>query len=965
MSATGKDRITFYDIREKEQSVIKDGRGETDSPPKELIGLAFSGGGIRSATFNLGVLQALSATRLLKRFDYLSTVSGGGYIGSWFSALLQRKAAARQPDHAPSPEDIAQALAELQKELAPDEQDKHSRLNIHARTTPAEQPTGQKAVLWLRRYSAYLTPRYGLFSLDTLAALAGLFRNLLLNQAILICVLMTLLLAPYLMMEAGHALSNDASPWLFRGLAALSGLLIGLAVYNIGWSLQNDYTKSGDITATALSKLSSALIEGEVWTVVISAFLGTSLAALLFYLDQQVVKVDLFKFSLLYGTIYLLAFALTQTRQLKSVICTLLTASALSGMCYGYGYLLDQISEEFRGAYTLIVGPVLLIQLLCMAAILQTGLTSRGFSEINREWLGRAGGIVFALELMWVAFTALALLGPALVDYMNDWVAYSGGVAWLLGTATTFWLARSDQSGGNKTSPKVKMLLSVAPYLIMLGLLIVLSYSLHNALYKLSIPTVPNVTATSNSDQSDSDTTTISIEYGILDTALAATPATRQNGINVTFKNDSFEKSKNEKIEDKPTLKHSAQQILQENAQIKFYILFLASAIFLIVGGMLSWRVDINLFSMHQFYRNRLARGYLGASNPKRADRDPFTDFAQSDDMALSALKVQRPIHLINTTLNLTKVKEAELAWQERLGVAFLFSPHYCGYQLSPQHQYYVATDLYMNENCAKGVMLGTAVAVSGAAASPNMGYHSSPPLAFLMTFFNVRLGRWCPNTARKDIGGSSPRFGFWCLLKELFGSADDQYRFVNLTDGGHFENLGIYELVRRQCKVIVVSDGGADDMNGFTYEDLGNAIQKCRVDFGATIEMFGMDKMRPRDAQARYACGRIHYADGDTGVLIYLKPMLRGNEPVDVSHYAALHRDFPHQSTGDQWFEESQFESYRQLGILTAQEMLDRYALTTIDAKIDDDPQCDNKCDTYAQALYQHMDEHFLVRKA
>lgn len=951
MSATGNDRITFNDIRKEEHRVIKDGRGETDQPPKALLGLAFSGGGIRSATFNLGVLQALSSTRLLKRFDYLSTVSGGGYIGSWFSALLQRKAAARQPDRAPSPEDIAQALAELQKELAPDEQDKHSRLNIHARTTPAEQPTGQKAVLWLRRYSAYLTPRYGLFSLDTLAALAGLFRNLLLNQAILICVLMTLLISPYFLMSIGHHIVTMHDPSGYISMAVISALvLLSMSVHNIGDGLQNKYLSSSD---------------SQVWAIVLSAFLGTSIAALLFYLNLRLCWNTLPELSLLAGLIYLLAFAITQTRQLNSLFWTLLTAAVLAGMCYGYGYLLEQISEGFRGAYTLILGPVLLIQLLCMAAIIQTGLTSRGFSEINREWLGRAGGIVFALELMWVAFTTLALFGPALVDYMNEWVAYSGGVAWLLGTATTFWLARSDQSGGNKTSPMVKMVLSVAPYLIMLGLLIVLSYSLHNALYKLSIPTDSKVTATSNSNQSDSDTTKISIEYGILDNALAATPATRQNGINLTFKNNSFEKSKYEKIEDKPTLKHSAQQILQENAQIKFYILFLASAIFLIVGGMLAWRVDINLFSMHQFYRNRLARGYLGASNRKRADRDPFTDFAQSDDMALSALKVQRPIHLVNTTLNLTKVKEAELAWQERLGVAFLFSPHYCGYQLSPQHQYYVATDLYMNENCANGVMLGTAVAVSGAAASPNMGYHSSPPLAFLMTFFNVRLGRWCPNTARKDIHESSPRFGLWCLLKELFGNADDQYDFVNLTDGGHFENLGVYELVRRQCKVIIVSDGGADDMNGFTYEDLGNAIQKCRVDFGATIEMFGMDKMRPRDAQARYACGRIRYADGDTGVLIYLKPMLCGNETVDVSHYAALHNDFPHQSTGDQWFEESQFESYRQLGILTAQEMIDRYALATIDAKIGDDPQCDTKCDAYAQALYRHMDEHFLVRKA
>ena len=881
------------------------------------------------------------------------------------SALTSRTSGAT-PDQKASAQDIALALAELQKELAPVEQDKHSRLNIHARSAATEQPTGQKALLWLRRYSAYLTPRYGLFSLDTLAALAGLFRNLLLNQAILICVLMTLLILPYAFIQAGHVLANSTSPTLYKDMAGLSGILLGLAIYNVGWGLSNDYSKTNNANVSTLKKISSALIEGEVWTIVISALLGTSLAALTFYLGLKLGKDALFKLSFFYGTIYLIAFALTQTRQLQSVFWTLLTALALAVMCYGYGNLLDQINTELRGAYSLILGPVILIQLICMAAIIQTGLTGRGFSEINREWLGRAGGIVFALELMWVAFTSLALLGPALVDYMNDWVAYSGGIAWLLGTATTFWLARSNQSGGNQTSPLVKIILSVAPYLIMLGLLIVLSYSLHNALYKLSIPTTTKIAAILNSNQSASDTTTISIQYDNLDTTLKDTPTAQQRGINVTVKNDTADKSKAEKIEDKPTLKQSALQILQENAQIKSCILGLAFCTFVVIGGLLAWRVDINLFSMHQFYRNRLARGYLGASNPKRADRDPFTDFAQSDDMAFSELDAQRPVHLVNTTLNLTKIKEGELGWQERLGVAFLLSPHYCGYQLSPSHQYYVETKDYMaTKFCPEGLMMGTAVAVSGAAASPNMGYHTSPPLAFLMTFFNVRLGRWCPNTARRDINESSPRFGLWCLLKELFGSADDQYRFVNLTDGGHFENLGVYELVRRQCKIIIVSDGGADDMNGFTYEDLGNAIQKCRVDFGATIEMFGMDKMRPRDAKARYACGRIHYADGNTGVLIYLKPMLRGNETVDVSHYAAMHKDFPHQSTGDQWFEESQFESYRQLGILTAQEMIDRYALATIDAKIEDDAQCDTKCDTYAQAVYEHLDEHFLVHQA
>ncbi len=930
MKGQHAQNISFDDICKTELDVISAGRAKTDKPPQALIGLAFSGGGIRSATFNLGVLQALAETKSLQCFDYLSTVSGGGYIGSWFSTLLQRKAAANHPD--PSPQDIASALVELQNELTPEEQDKHSRLNIQASSPRKDGPSGQKALLWLRRYSAYLTPRYGLFRLDTLAALAGLFRNLLLNQAILIYVLMAMLLLPYGLMNVGHELATTSLPYTFKTMAVLTCLLLGLAIYNVGWGLNNDYTKAGHASDTSFRKISSGLIEGDVWTIAISAFLGTTLAALLFYLDMKLGWKAMREMSFAVGLIYLLAFVPTQLKDLKSAFWTLLTAVSLGAMCYGYGSLLPLIHAELRGAFTLILGPTILIQLLCMAAIIQTGLTGRGYTESNREWLGRAGGMVFALEMMWVVFTALALLAPALIDYMNDWVAYSGGVAWALGTVATFWLAKSNQSGSEKSSPLVETGLSVAPYLIMLGLLIVLSNGLHNALYKFSVPA---------------------------DQRPAAALSTPHHDFTIAIKNNQFDRFEAAPPDAKPTLLHSVQNTLQENGRISLCTLIIALFGFVSIGALLAFRVDINLFSMHQFYRNRLARAYLGASNTERNDRDPFTDFAQSDDIALSELKAQRPIHLVNTTLNLTKIKENELAWQERLGVAFLFSPQYCGYQLSPHDPRYVRTKEYMKtKSCPAGVMLGTAVAVSGAAASPNMGYHSSPPLAFLMTLFNVRLGRWCPNTAKGDTRQSGPKFGLWCLLKELLGSADDDYDFVNLTDGGHFENLGIYELVRRQCKVIIVSDGGADDMNGFTYEDLGNAIQKCRVDFGANIEMFGMDEMRPRKATSRFACGRICYADESTGVLIYLKPLLCGNEPVDVSHYAAMHKDFPHQSTGDQWFEESQFESYRRLGILTAKEMIERYGISSLKQ------QCDNDCDAYALALYQHLNENFLIHK-
>src|SRR5262249_7005942 len=129
---------------------------------------------------------------------------------------------------------------------------------------------------------------------------------------------------------------------------------------------------------------------------------------------------------------------------------------------------------------------------------------------------------------------------------------------------------------------------------------------------------------------------------------------------------------------------------------------------------------------------------------------------------------------------------------------------------------------------------LGQSVSVSGAAASPNMGYHTSPVVSFLLTVFNVRLGWWFPNPAKSGINFPSPHFSLRYLFAELFGGANDTSKFLNISDGGHFENLATYELVRRRCRVIIISDGECDpDM---TFSGLGTLIRMCDVDFGARI---------------------------------------------------------------------------------------------------------------------------------
>jgi hypothetical protein len=382
-------------------------------------------------------------------------------------------------------------------------------------------------------------------------------------------------------------------------------------------------------------------------------------------------------------------------------------------------------------------------------------------------------------------------------------------------------------------------------------------------------------------------------------------------------------------------------------------------------GGLLAWRVDINKFSLHMMYRNRLVRAYLGASNTAR-EPHPFTGFDPNDDIDMARMlgtpaggeegpgvRLQRPCHIVNTALNLVKGKE--LAWQTRKAAGFAFTPAFCGFELprmaapggarvaqEAMRGCFRPTAFYSPSGQAAtdedgGIRLGMAMAVSGAAASPSMGFHSSPPLAFLMTLFNVRLGRWFANPTKlvkRPARGAaaqralappappptSPPVGIWYLLRELFGLTDARSNYLYLSDGGHFENLGVYELVRRRCRLVVAVDAGADGQ--FDFSDLGNAIRKCATDLNVDIEIdvSRIEVIKQTEfSGAHCVTGRIRYdkvdRDGAVGTLLYIKPSLTGTELADILNYRKTNKAFPHQSTADQWFDETQFETYRSLG--------------------------------------------------
>ena len=342
-------------------------------------------------------------------------------------------------------------------------------------------------------------------------------------------------------------------------------------------------------------------------------------------------------------------------------------------------------------------------------------------------------------------------------------------------------------------------------------------------------------------------------------------------------------------------------------------------AVLLAIPALVAARViDANKFSLHAMYRNRLIRTFLGASN-RRRNPNPFTGFDPDDNIPMSTLP-DKPLHVVNMTLNL--VKGENLAWQERKGEPFTATKYRVG---SCRVGYRPA------ESYTGGLTLGGAIAISGAAANPNMGYSSSPLLSVVMMLFNARLGAWLPNPGEAGRGcwaKPGPTFSVRPFIDEAFGLTTDSNAWVNLSDGGHFENLGLYEMVLRRCATIIAVDGSGDPL--FHFDDLGNAIRKIYVDMGIVIEFSdGISICRTPTSSSRHcSVGTIRYSAVDgagtpDGTLIYIKSSLTGNEPQDVLNYAAQNPGFPHQSTADQWFDESQFEAYRRLGFHVLEEIL------------------------------------------
>jgi hypothetical protein len=904
-SDPARERTTEFDrVLAEELDCIRRARAASPGQEMQLRALALSGGGVRSATFNLGVLQALCERGMLRGFDYLSTVSGGGYIGGWLSAQLRH----------------GRSVGDLERALSP--------------TVPDANPGGGRwpkaqedaSIGFLRQYSNYLTPRTGYFSIDTLAGVATYLRNVILIQSTLIALLIAVFLVPRVLHAAVEALPGGA--WhgphfsslglVGLGLVALALVAIFLNIRSIpdDWTARTPFVvccvivpavAGAFVVSIALSRETVFPFLPLFWVLGIAyGLLGAALALLPAPHDYYSLVVrtnawqNLAQFhqaagrgevqvsnsggalaDLLAGTVDAAVVRHsrrskppidTQTMQVLEVVAARKTSSALrkadaplftrckkafwiflfalAAGALGCGFIrllhdrVQAMDAQDAALFSVSLAPFLLLLIFSLVVVIHLGLCGRIFDYQVHEWWARYGAWVLKITLWVGGAFGIAVYGPAIVAWAGEKLTAAGGIAWV---ATTLWgvLKGASPTTSGEKNTWAELLLPAAPCIFILGLALALAHAMHPALTPPSLAPI-------------------------------------------------------------------------------------AMVLTLAVYGVLTLRLDINLFSLHALFRNRLTRCYLGAARMplpenRRRKPHPFTGFDPHDDIALAGAS-GRPYHLINTTLNIASGKN--LAWQQRKAASFFFSPLYCGFQFHDPDRARSAGGFAPTARYMGGTMLGSALAISGAAVSPNWGFHTSRPVAFLLTLFNLRVGRWCPNPGHDPVPRhQSPRDGGQVLLRELFALTDSTSRYVYLSDGGHFDNTGIYELVRRRAHLIVAVDCGEDSRS--TFDDLADAVRKCQVDFGARIEL-NLDALKsPADelglSKQHAVKGTIDYpahgsAPAFQGVLILVKPTLTQDifrEAPDLLNYRLRNRAFPHHSTTDQWFDEAQFESYRKLGYL------------------------------------------------
>jgi hypothetical protein len=862
----------------------------------QLSALCLSGGGIRSAAFSLGVMQGLAKAGLLIEFDYLSTVSGGGFAGGWLQMLL------RQPGA-----DAAAVQAQVRDGVAP-------------------------AVDQLRAAAQYLTPQVGAFSADGWGAVALYLRNLLINWMVFTPLFLLLALLPIFGWTLMRAFVTDLPT--IGVLLLIATLALAYAVWQGAVLMPSHWSRPAPAGPTFAPPglVRRAWMPVLVWAGLAPFAVACAMAAIRGAdgtFSRPWMDVGEWALPVIYAAALCVGYAMgwisgiggdararalyrrNALRWIAATACAALLLwlglhvirpGAWLYMCV-HAAMSDPCGTPRIGAAALLAAvlPLALIGTHVLQTTFYVAFRKDGVqADLDREWLARLSGLLLRAGMLWTIFAACCLVLPQVLPLLGAANVWLGGqlAALTSGTtalgALTAWLGRKLDSRieavAGTSSRWVMVTLNALSLLYGLGLLVV-----SGSVLLIGLGAIEGVVFPRLQGWTLPDWAAAGLQPGAL-----------------------------------------AQEWLMQ----------------LILGGALGGlvlafgKVNVNRFSMHAAYRNRLVRAFLGAARAGRAP-DGFTGFDPNDNPRLKAFAGDTVRHrlfpVINMTLNVSG--DATAAWSERKAESFTATPLVCGSGALDRRDRiargaFVRTADYAGmdngadaANDGEGVTIGTVLTISGAAASPNWGYHSSPATAFLMTLFNVRLGAWLPNPAVATPAErrlAKPRNSVTALISELIGSTTDTRQSAYLSDGGHFENLGIYEMLRRRCRWIVVVDAGQD--GNCAFFDLGNAIRKAAIDLDVRVTMQPM-RILARQALDKggadvkaplgFAVGQIAYpaipgpggAGAAIGSLLYVKPSFLDKIPADVRAYGRTDPEFPHDSTLHQWFTESQFESYRALG--------------------------------------------------
>jgi hypothetical protein len=413
-------------------------------------------------------------------------------------------------------------------------------------------------------------------------------------------------------------------------------------------------------------------------------------------------------------------------------------------------------------------------------------------------------------------------------------------------------------------------------------------------------------------------------------------------------------------------LRWTAGYVASEEWRSRWWVAALCAGLVLLIMVL----TDATRTSLHPYYRERLATAYLA----RRTSTNTATDYDYAMAMPYStwgAATDDGPQLVIVASAN---AFDADFIPPGRGCVPFVFDPGRTGVAgdvslptggLEETAAYEQRADFRRRDVTVPG-----AVAISGAAFAPLTGRANARtrPMRLLFAVVNARLGVWLPNpywgstcksgefarrcaerAARPEAGATSALLakaaatwaqlvsvadkpGVYRLFKEAVGRTSLYDNRLYVTDGGHYDNLGLVEALRRRPRRVIVLDASSDVED--TFETIGSAIAMARMDLGVEVEL-DPRRLRRMDGpriDRGWVTGRARHPDGSETEILFVKALLAGQLSWDLESYAAAHLDFPRRTTGDQLYGEFDFEAYRALGYATTQALfahLDAHAPT------------------------------------